>query len=528
MAGSNLGAQVTLELSRISPLRDLSNHAYNAILDYARRARMSGSDIVVEEDLVTIFGRVHISSELEASYRDVVKIQKFVPLYKGCEIRLDAGAGPIVQNALLYRAYMATVIQLSLLTYFHNRMQLARMLSQAINTRFESRIHDALPDPGPEGIAKVLEAISSQTCAFGWHVLSQEVEDRLRATIPGFCYQSAYSRLSSNVTLGSMDFFYIVQSLPVDRRISLSTEAGCIPILRAHRILKLTVAVRSGLTLDLVFGDPASVRVVINWTGAEHVAEAAIKLYEANEESTSLVEINPENDLRTKIDAGDRHPLLGYGTTCLKRILNASTIVGTQDTIYIDSAKLIVAMAIRTLQRIEWEIKIFHNQSRVHFSQWQTVRAGQVLFDGLSLDSDGLRQYTKYSGQDEIGWYPLPPAFSTFLEQARGDKPVELYSTQLLRQLRTLAKVVMASSSISKIEDCCSMSIILNQHRLESQWFSGVDPYFEEPNPGKPIDPYTVTVEPIIHLLSTLRYHESDTWEKLLSGPERFLWSDFG
>ena len=294
MAGSNLGAQVTLELSRISPFRDLASQAYNAIIDYARQARMSGSDIVVEEDLATIFGRVLVSSELEASYREVVKIQKFVPLYKGCEIRLDAGAGPIVQNALHYRAYMTTVIQLSLLTYFHNRIQLARMLSQAINTRFETRVQDALPDPGVEGIAKVLEAISSQTCAFGWHVLSQEFEDILRTTIPGFCYQSAYSRLSSNVLLGSMDFFYIVQSLPADRRISFSTESGCIPVIVwAHRILQPTVAVRRGLTLDPVFGDPADVRVVINWTGAEHVAEASIKLHETNEENTSLIEIRP-------------------------------------------------------------------------------------------------------------------------------------------------------------------------------------------------------------------------------------------
>ena len=103
---------LSLELSNILPVRSVISYSAESIIELVRALRRSGSDFLVEDDLVAIFGRGKIEPSLEHEFRDVVKITSFTSLYAGCSIGLDAGPGPTVGRALKDRSYMALVIQL--------------------------------------------------------------------------------------------------------------------------------------------------------------------------------------------------------------------------------------------------------------------------------------------------------------------------------------------------------------------------------------------------------------------------------
>ena len=94
-----IGSQLALELSNIVPGKELVQDAGAHLLTLARDLRKSGSDLIVEEDLAGVFGRGRISSELEKSFKDIVRVQKFIPLSGGCEIELVSGPGPTLSNA---------------------------------------------------------------------------------------------------------------------------------------------------------------------------------------------------------------------------------------------------------------------------------------------------------------------------------------------------------------------------------------------------------------------------------------------
>lgn len=116
---------------------------------------------MVEEDLAEVFGRGQVTAELEAQFKDAVKIEKFTLLSQRYEIRLNSGPGLIMRNAFRDRQYLAMAIQLSLLTWMHDREELAAMLAQSMAKRFETGVEGAALDPGHEGITSKLAVCSS-------------------------------------------------------------------------------------------------------------------------------------------------------------------------------------------------------------------------------------------------------------------------------------------------------------------------------------------------------------------------------
>ena len=68
---SSLTKQFSLSLD-LTWLVPLGIAASNAIMDLARSLKNSGSDIVIEEDLATIFGRFRIAPLMERTFRTVV------------------------------------------------------------------------------------------------------------------------------------------------------------------------------------------------------------------------------------------------------------------------------------------------------------------------------------------------------------------------------------------------------------------------------------------------------------------------
>jgi hypothetical protein len=169
-SGFSTGLQISLELTNLIPVRKV----FDASMEFIRSFRNSGSDIVVEEDLTAIFGRGNIEPMIERAFKDRVQQPKndnkykVRPLYFGSLFGLDAEIGPTVSRALTpdRREYLSTIIQLSMLSWMHNRAYLASALGQAAQRRFRQKFPGAIPDPGFDGISGVLEACSSQTTSF--------------------------------------------------------------------------------------------------------------------------------------------------------------------------------------------------------------------------------------------------------------------------------------------------------------------------------------------------------------------------
>ena len=60
------GVQLSLELSKVFPIRTGAESVIRHLLQYARDLQKSGSDIVVEEDLAEVLGRGRINPSVEA------------------------------------------------------------------------------------------------------------------------------------------------------------------------------------------------------------------------------------------------------------------------------------------------------------------------------------------------------------------------------------------------------------------------------------------------------------------------------
>lgn len=74
-------------------------------------------------------------------------------LSRSLEIIIEGGAGPTVQLAIKLREHFATVVQLSMLTWVHEKVSLAAALSDAMTRRQQEAPPDAsLPRDRPNGL----------------------------------------------------------------------------------------------------------------------------------------------------------------------------------------------------------------------------------------------------------------------------------------------------------------------------------------------------------------------------------------
>lgn len=85
-------------------------------------------------------------------------------------------------------------------------------------------VPEASPGPGIEGIMSTLAACSSQSSDFSWAYYVQQVESRFRASMTNYHYHSSHLRLTRSLLLAAMDYLYLVQRFPEDRRITVSNE----------------------------------------------------------------------------------------------------------------------------------------------------------------------------------------------------------------------------------------------------------------------------------------------------------------
>lgn len=95
VAGMPLSNQfsLSLELTRLVPFGLATT---DAVMNLARSLQNSGSDVVTEEGLATIFGRCRISPQMATSFCTVVRKRNSSMLDSALGLSLEGGPGPTV------------------------------------------------------------------------------------------------------------------------------------------------------------------------------------------------------------------------------------------------------------------------------------------------------------------------------------------------------------------------------------------------------------------------------------------------
>ncbi|XTI85368.1 hypothetical protein V2W45_1454916, partial [Cenococcum geophilum] len=131
---------LSLELTRLLPIIGRSQ-VVEDVIKLARSLQGSGSDIVIEEDLMRLYGHARIEAQLASSFRTTVAKTASTKLCAG--ISLESGPGPTVARALSKNQtpYFSTVVQCSMLCSIFDIHQLAAAIQQV----FEKQAEDAPP-----------------------------------------------------------------------------------------------------------------------------------------------------------------------------------------------------------------------------------------------------------------------------------------------------------------------------------------------------------------------------------------------
>lgn len=479
------GFNLALELTNVFPVREGLRALGEIVLKLARDLRKSGSDLVVEADLAQVFGRGKITQQLETTFKETTKITKITPLHDGSEVVLASGPGPTLQHAFRNPDYLSSVLQLSFLSWVHPQDQLALMLSTSLHKRFIAGVPDASPDPGYEGISRTLFAINSQS-SFNWGRYIKLVQSKLEAAIPDYAHSSDYLRLTPSLLLASMDYLFLVQKLPEDRKVTVSGETGGITlIVWAHYILGLTVAVVLSQNEAIVFGDKPHPHVTILWSNETraHTGEFSwpdetedegpiIRLLDEN--MSIVLETAPETDRRGLMtDVQERHPVADYGTAYLHRLFNRNMIIHNEDPMYEESINVIVAIAINANERLYRECYLeskgsprnppFPVPQRFSVEVWRILSAARIIFKEFPINTGGIESYTKFLSQNILDGETCPNTFRAFINRAPfGRSSFAIAVENLFGQLRFLAEVVLLFAHVANVEDCQEMPIILN------------------------------------------------------------------
>ena len=482
------GFQLSLELAQVFPIREGIESAVGHILQYARDLRKSGSDILVEEDLAAVFGRGKIAVKIDGEFRDAVKEAKIKPLHPTSLMTLKSGPGPTMVHAFQNPRYFATVIQLSLLGWTHERESLASALVKTMGKRFDLGVHGATMLPDYKCILGTLNACSSQSVDFAWDKYIQAVEAKLRTCIIGYRSTPDFLGLSPAVFLGCLDYLYLVQQLPESRSIIISTHTGSITlIIWAHYLLGLNVIV----TLDggsvAIFGAKETPHVTIIWSQQviDHKAypdptATEIQLFD----ETMHVMLESSRDLNTerfnRIISEDRHTVSGYGTVFLHRKFNTDSITRDVDPIYRESVNLAIALAISTSKRIHCAFGIWDSSKPIYPSKpvyqettieiWRILAAARLIFPGIcdDLDISSIECYAKLLSDISLDKFCLSESCTISLKEMRVNPHKKgMTSAAFQSCIIHLATIIMLFAHVMDIQNCKDMPICSNRGTSE-------------------------------------------------------------
>ena len=386
---------VTLELTRLAttaPVRRAASYAYEHVDKLIRQWRGSGSDLLVEDGLAAVFGRMRIDPSLEQEFRDTVKVNSFIQLHPDHEVVLRSGPGPTVARGLKGSYYLSTIIQLSFLGWFVERDSLASGLVECMRRRSEAGVKEASRSLDYDGVVGALHACSSQTSAFSWNRYLDLV--RSETSLPHL-----KASLRPEVLLGLMDYLFAVQTLPKDRIIVVEDSSSFLPIIVwAHYILGLSVvahdfpngAIRWGAGQPSVIINHATPQSLEPSTNIENLSSVSLLDSDLN----IVLQESSEARFMTPLACNERIPLKGYGSRFLFRQLNATSIVHGDDPALSDSANIATALAVfLSMQSSSGEGAAGFRDHFFSIEVWHIMEASEILFDGCRIDSHMVEYY---------------------------------------------------------------------------------------------------------------------------------------
>ena len=487
---SYVGFQLALELSSVLPIKEYTSLALTSIVDLARNLRNSGSDIVVESDLADIFGRAQISDEVVKSFKDKVRTTKLVPLYNGSEIQLQSGPGPTVIRAFQEPRYFATVVTLSLFSYFLPKRELARMLASSMLKRFEANLPGAKSPCGYDGIESTLTAITNQCSEFHWGSYRERVEQKVKASFPEYHWAADYILLTPAVLVGAMDFFYIAKSLPENRIVTLSSQTGfLLLVVWAHYLLELNVVITGLPNSDIVFGNIEEPQVIIHWNkdddkqyayhgpwGKTETLGPIIRLHE--KDMHVILSSEPEENDIDHLDPYERHPLSGYGAIYLRRTLNTQLIIQDNNPVYEDLVGLIAGLAFNKSQRMRRKYTVGYPDEPnegitsgevIKLEKWRLMKSMSLIFTGIRIDERKCLDYASALEGCAFSESFLPSTLDVFLKSnSYADfysSPEEAFETNaygMAQHVEFMARIVLAFAHVIELDQCGDMPLILD------------------------------------------------------------------
>ena len=459
-------------------MREAINSVLSSVVQFARDLKISGSELVVEEDLAAIFGRGLVDPKLETHFKNLVTINSFTSLHNGSEIVLTAGPGPTVYRALKDKYYMAVVIQLSFLCWMHEKASLGAALGDCMLKRHRLGVIDATSNPDYDGLYGFVQACSAQTSQFCWEHYVREVELRLQSfgwirehqENPFSSTPNILRHLSPNALLAAMDYLYLIQSLPEDRVMVVEHQMGVLPlIIWSHYILGLSVRVTASekSERDIFFGNTDRSQVVINWVSERELVHRRNQIVFLMDSSLNVVlRSDPDMHDMTRIEAQERVRLGGYGMVFLHRSLNMDEHVLHTDPIYREYAELATARALvksKLFRRRLFPFKVnqppFYQTGCVE--RWRIHRAAEVFFEGIQLNATSIEEYVQRINGLKICEMPLPPRIRHWLESHDTKITAKLRSAMHSR-LNILENGIIVWSRVVEVAACADMPIVYN------------------------------------------------------------------
>ena len=477
----NTQFSIGLELTKIFPLREIAGTTFSTVMNYARELRRTGSDLVVEEDLAAIFGRGRLEASLEKKFREEVLKNVGLTPYQGA-ISLDSRPGPTLKRALKEkdRYYLSAVVQLSLLGWFHKKTDLAVTLTECIRKRFSQKLPDARPDPGFEGILGTLNACNSQTSGFSWNLYVQQVQIKLRPVLEQsvrsgvVTSHDSLNTVQPHALLAFMDYLYLVQSFPDERKIRVSSQRGIIPlIIWSHHILSLTVIVQGTPGGDVRFGVDPSPHVTILWKsdygGRIGLGQADVCLLDS---AMSVVLRVDSSDISLHtISHAERHSMKDYGTTWIRRRFNMRTLLIDDDPIFQEVVQLLAAMAITVSKRLvhvhPQAGSLSSNSAKetsspcrsIEIDRWNIYETVSVLFSDIFFERKEVESHiSKMADSKTLADIPVPSRLETYIKR-NGQQPRD--SVYQNEGLDLLVLIILTLALVPGVRSCSDMPISL-------------------------------------------------------------------
>ena len=453
-----------------------ANKVVAEIFDFARQLRKTNSDIIVEEDLASVFGRARIVPELQTLFKNnLLKNTRIVPLIHDFPIQLTSCSGPTVDRALTDRdpRYLRTVIQLSFLCRWYTHDGLASALSHCLERRSGLLISS-------ESIKGTLETCSSQTNVAFWDTYVHAVETKLRlqhVSMDGLYTsdQQGINRsmdgMSVTSLLAAMDYFFLIQSLPEDRRMVSRTLKGIVPlVVWAHYILGLCVRVDSDGGNSVTFGDSTKSPDVVAHLSVKHLPEDE-EILLLNSGSEIVLRCTPiQEELRLSPGWKERHGLLDYGTEILRRFCNTYVLVQDEDPVYRDIAQIIVAIALNITGLLRYRdspqkgYHILNLLRPIGIESWRVYEAARIIFHSINIHKEDLNATSKQIRQSPYPQFPFSPSThrvinsEKFSASKQGERALHMHQL-----MHNLAYIILIFAHAYEVKTCQNMPLSMEE-----------------------------------------------------------------